>query len=85
MVYERRDDPGYFINAWVSDDGKFLFMTLSKGCNPKNQLHYFDLTTHPKIDGKLEFVPLFDKSDATYSVIILFSNYFKKNFFNLGN
>uniref|UniRef100_A0A914LLW9 Peptidase S9A N-terminal domain-containing protein n=1 Tax=Meloidogyne incognita TaxID=6306 RepID=A0A914LLW9_MELIC len=69
LVYERRDDPGYFINAWVSDDGKFLFMTLSKGCNPKNQLHYFDLTTHPKIDGKLEFVPLFDKSDATYSEI----------------
>uniref|UniRef100_A0A915MFC9 Prolyl endopeptidase n=1 Tax=Meloidogyne javanica TaxID=6303 RepID=A0A915MFC9_MELJA len=55
LVYERRDDPGYFINAW--------------GCNPKNQLHYFDLTTHPKTDGKLEFVPLFDKSDATYSEI----------------
>ncbi|CAK5050355.1 unnamed protein product [Meloidogyne enterolobii] len=69
LVYERRDDPGYFINAWVSDDGKFLFMTLSKGCNPKNQLYYFNLTTQTKIDGKLEFAPLFDKSDATYSEI----------------
>ncbi|CAK5050351.1 unnamed protein product [Meloidogyne enterolobii] len=27
LVYERRDDPGYFTNAWVSDDGKFLFIT----------------------------------------------------------
>ncbi|CAK5085368.1 unnamed protein product [Meloidogyne enterolobii] len=29
LVYERRDDPGYFINAWVSDDGKFLFITFT--------------------------------------------------------
>lgn len=70
MVYERRDYPGYFIGAGVSDDGKFLFVSLDKGCDPKNQLYYFDLTTQTKIDGKLELIPLFDKSDATYSVII---------------
>uniref|UniRef100_A0A915LMN1 Prolyl endopeptidase n=1 Tax=Meloidogyne javanica TaxID=6303 RepID=A0A915LMN1_MELJA len=69
LVYERRDYPGYFIGAGVSDDGKFLFVSLDKGCDPKNQLYYFDLTTQTKIDGKLELIPLFDKSDATYSEI----------------
>uniref|UniRef100_A0A914L7R3 Prolyl endopeptidase n=1 Tax=Meloidogyne incognita TaxID=6306 RepID=A0A914L7R3_MELIC len=69
LVYERRDHPDYFISACVSNDGKFLFVTLYKGSDTKNQLYYFDLTTRPKIDGKLELVPLFDESDATYSEI----------------
>lgn len=70
-MYERRDHPDYFISACVSNDGKFLFVTLYKGSDTKNQLYYFDLTTRPKIDGKLELVPLFDESDATYSVFLV--------------
>ncbi|KAL7072007.1 hypothetical protein ACQ4LE_008417 [Meloidogyne hapla] len=69
LVYERRDDPDLMIGAGVSDDGNFLFVSLSKGCDPNNQLYYFDLTSQPKIQGKLDLLPLFDKIDGSYSDI----------------
>lgn len=57
----------------VSEDGRFLFVTMSKGCHPFNQLFYYDLSAvSNKVTGKFELIPLFDKFDATYEVHKLF-------------
>ncbi len=45
LVYERNDQPKWFIGARTSDDGAYLFLTLSDGTSIKNGLLVQDLRT----------------------------------------
>ncbi len=45
LVYERPDRPKWFIGARTSDDGAYLFLTLSDGTSVKNALLVQDLRT----------------------------------------
>lgn len=67
-------------HGFVSQDGRYLVVDLTKGCDPVNRLYYFDLAAvNNKIDGRLELQPLFDKFDAKYSVS-WFAYFWKKLF-----
>lgn len=60
----------FLSGAEVSDDGKFVLLGVSEGCDPVNRLWYIDLES---IGGKvtagpLPWIKLVDNFDAEYSV-----------------
>jgi hypothetical protein len=54
----------------VTEDGKYLEINVTKGCDPTNMVFYSELTPGMEITGKLPLLPLFNKSDAKYDVIL---------------
>lgn len=70
LVYDRRDDPNFMVDGSVTEDGRFLIITVSRGCDPYNMLYYYDLAAAGnKIEGKIQPVALFDKLDSKYDYI----------------
>ena len=69
LVYERRDMPRWNIDAQVSEDGRYLFITFQNGTAPLNELFYGDLRDprHPRISARI--APLFTRNDAQYNVV----------------
>ena len=57
-------DKEYFVGAGVSEDGKWLIMSVGKGTSPKNMVYFKDLT---KADSPI--VPLVDALEANFSFI----------------
>ncbi len=68
-VYARPDKPSWFIGGSVSEDGRWLFVFMSKGAENKNDLFIADLgdPMHPNVQAPIR--PLFDKDDAEYAPI----------------
>ncbi|MNK59659.1 Prolyl endopeptidase precursor [compost metagenome] len=64
LVYERPDQKEWGFYGAVSEDGRYLILTISQGTDPNNRLYVKDLS-----DPKSPVVPLLDKADASYSVI----------------
>uniref|UniRef100_A0A915EK70 Peptidase S9A N-terminal domain-containing protein n=1 Tax=Ditylenchus dipsaci TaxID=166011 RepID=A0A915EK70_9BILA len=49
----------------VTEDGKYLIVGVSKGCDPTNQIYFYDLqAASNKIEKKLTLSPLFTKFDV---------------------
>uniref|UniRef100_A0A7R9W150 Prolyl endopeptidase n=1 Tax=Chlamydomonas euryale TaxID=1486919 RepID=A0A7R9W150_9CHLO len=86
VVYAMPDHPTRMCGASVTDDGRFMMMYVSEGCEPTNRIFYVDLEPLKKLpsgavdfkhydfnDGaeKLPVVKLVDNFDASYS---LFAN-----------
>ncbi|KAH7701724.1 prolyl oligopeptidase, partial [Aphelenchoides avenae] len=70
LVAEFRDNPSFMCSGGVTEDGRYLVVDVNKGCDPTNQLYYFDLqSVDHKVTGKLPLKPLFDKFDAKYDMI----------------
>jgi prolyl oligopeptidase len=44
VVFERPDQPTWLPGAQVSDDGRYLIVSVSDGTAPQSQLHFLDLT-----------------------------------------
>ncbi len=64
LVYERKDQPRWYMGAAVSDDGRWLIIGLESGDSVNNAMVYKDLT---KPDAP--FVELFNRFDAKYSFV----------------
>lgn len=59
----------YFSRGFVTDDGQYLVVSVSKGCDIFNLVYYFDLkSVNNKITQKLDLKPLFTKLNAKFSV-----------------
>ena len=43
LIYERKDLPTWFIGGDVTDDGRYLLVTLAQGSDNKNRLYAADL------------------------------------------
>uniref|UniRef100_A0A1I7W6X8 Prolyl endopeptidase n=1 Tax=Heterorhabditis bacteriophora TaxID=37862 RepID=A0A1I7W6X8_HETBA len=70
LVYDRRDHADYMIGGTVTDDGRYLIIDVSRGCDPYNLLYYYDLkAVENKIMNKIEPKPLFDQLVAKYDYI----------------
>lgn len=78
LVYERRDHAQWGFNGDVSEDGRYLIISISEGTDPKRRVYYRDLQAAPigapsKADPKTgadpAVVPLLDKFDADYNFI----------------
>ncbi|MGH8631776.1 MAG: S9 family peptidase, partial [Burkholderiales bacterium] len=55
LIYERPDQPKWFVAGEVSDDGRFLFVSIGSGTDNRNALHYAWLgdPQNPKLDAKV--------------------------------
>ncbi|HEY2856716.1 MAG TPA: prolyl oligopeptidase family serine peptidase [Gemmatimonadaceae bacterium] len=69
LIYERPDHPDWFVSGGVSEDGRYLLVSVSRGTEPQNRLYVAELgdPKNPKVDAPIR--PLFDKGDASYSPI----------------
>ena len=69
LIYWRRELPRYFVGAAVSDDGRYLTISLFNGTDRKNRLLYADLgdPMHPDIGAPI--VALVDEDIAELTVL----------------
>jgi len=64
LIYERPDEKEWLFNAEVTDDGRYLIITVQRGSDPKNRIFYKDLS-----DQNSKVVELLDKADAEYNFV----------------
>jgi len=64
LIYERPDQKEWLLNAEVTDDGRYLIISVQRGTDPKNRVFYKNL-----VDPKSNVVELLDKADAEYTFI----------------
>lgn len=64
LVYDRPDQKEWGFRAQVSDDGKYLVITVTRGTAPKYRIFYKDLT---RAGSKV--LPLIDAFEAAYDFI----------------
>ncbi|HET9706172.1 MAG TPA: prolyl oligopeptidase family serine peptidase [Vicinamibacterales bacterium] len=69
LIYRRQDQPGWIVNASVSDDGRYVFLRTWRGSDNNNQLHFIDLVqpVAPTLTGQV--VPMVESLDAEYTPI----------------
>ena len=64
LIYERRDHKDWGFHGEVSEDGRWLIITITEGTDPKNRVYYRDLTK-----SAAPIVPLLDGFDADYTFV----------------
>ena len=64
LVYERPDQPDWFFGGGVTEDGRYLIITVNQGTDRKNRVLYRDLTSPgaPVVELLMDF-------DASYDFI----------------
>jgi prolyl oligopeptidase len=69
LVFERKDLPTWFVGGGVSEDGRTLLISTSKGSDNNNRLYYADLgdPMRPNIGAPVR--PLIERDDAQYAPI----------------
>ncbi len=69
LIYERPDQPEWGIGAFVTDDGRYLMMSLSHGTDDRERVYYVDLedAKGPNLDN--EVVKLIDEFEASYNFV----------------
>ena len=69
LIYWRKELPRYFVGAQVTDDGRYLIVTLSNGTDPKNRLLFADLGDPRQPDIAAPIVPIVDEDLAELTVL----------------
>src|SRR5438105_12665538 len=64
LIYERLDQKEWLFEAEVTDDGRYLIITVQRGTDPKNRIFYKNL-----VDPNSNVVELLNKADAEYTFI----------------
>ena len=64
LVYDRPDHGDWNIRGFVTDDGKYLIISLNTGTDRKNRVYYKDLSAKDA-----QVVKLLDEFDASYGFI----------------
>ncbi|KAK1156737.1 hypothetical protein AOXY_G25779 [Acipenser oxyrinchus oxyrinchus] len=70
LVAEFPDHPKWSSSVTVSDDGQYVLLSITEGCEPVNRLWYCDLQQlSGGITGILPWVKLIDNFEAQYSYV----------------
>ncbi len=69
LVYERPDQPKWGLGGGVTEDGRYLLISVWEGTDPRNRLYYLDLQNAAAPQFTSEVVRLIDVVEADYSVI----------------
>ncbi|PWT92740.1 MAG: S9 family peptidase [Blastocatellia bacterium] len=64
LVYERPDQKDWMFSSYVTEDGRYLIITISQGTDVKNRVYYKDLNS-----PNSEVVKMLDGFDASYSFV----------------
>jgi prolyl oligopeptidase len=69
LIYERKDLPGWLLNAAVTEDGGYLLITMAEGSGNQNRLYYAELghATNPNVTAAVK--PLVETDDAEYAPV----------------
>ncbi len=68
LIYERKDLPTWFVHGEVTEDGRYLLISIEKGAENSNRLYYCSLgdPLHPSIGAPVK--PIFEEDGAEFSV-----------------
>ncbi|PKA56028.1 prolyl oligopeptidase [Apostasia shenzhenica] len=76
LCWKDPEHPKYIFEAYVTEDGKYVTLDITEGCDPVNKLYYCDLSTiSGGLDGlkgsknMLPFIKLVDNFEARYAVV----------------
>jgi prolyl oligopeptidase len=69
LIYQRTDHPTWIVNAIVSDDGRYVFLTTYRGSDNNNQLHFIDLGDPSSPDINHTIRPIVETLDAEFTPI----------------
>ena len=69
LVYERPDQPEWYLGAGVSRDGRYLFVSAFQGTSSKSRLWYADLGDPQRPNVSAPIRPLFAEGDAAYGIV----------------
>jgi prolyl oligopeptidase len=64
LIYERPDHKDWLFSGNVTDDGRYLIVTVQRGTDPKTRVFYKDLS-----DPNSKVIELLDKADAEYEFL----------------
>lgn len=64
LIYERKDHKDWGFYGGVTDDGRYLILSISQGTDPRNRIYYQDLQA-----SRSAVIPLLDDFDARYDFI----------------
>ena len=64
LIYERKDHKDWQFNGDVTDDGRYLVISISQGTDPKRRVYYKDLEKPSS-----PVIPLLDEFDAAYHAV----------------
>jgi prolyl oligopeptidase len=70
------ETPNYNFGHEISEDKKYLIITIHDGCDVKNKLYYADLTKFDGTKESLTFVKFIDTFEANYGYITNDENLF---------
>ncbi|KAK4753341.1 hypothetical protein SAY87_022139 [Trapa incisa] len=73
LCWKDSDHPKYSFGASVTDDGQYILLGITEGCDPVNKIYYCDMSSlaeglqgYKKRNELLPFVKLVDNFDAMY-------------------
>ena len=69
LIYDRKDNPTWFVGGGVTEDGRYLLLTTSKGSDNNNRLYCADLGDPLKPNVKAAIKPVVERDDAEFSPI----------------
>ena len=69
LIYTNVENPSWFVGGVLTDDGRYLLVTTSKGADNNNRLYLKDLgdPLEPALDAVLQ--PIFEEDDAELSLV----------------
>ncbi len=69
LIYERKDQPTWFIGGSVTEDGRYLLITTARGSDNNNRLYAADLgdPLHPNVRAAIR--PIVERDDAEFAPI----------------
>ena len=69
LIYQRKDLPAWFIGGDVTEDGRYLLVTMAQGSDNKNRLYAADLGDPLRPDVTAAVKPVIEADDAEYAPI----------------
>ena len=69
LIYERKDMPTWFVGGFVTEEGRYLLVTIAQGSDNKNRLYAADLGDPMQPNVTAPITPVVETDDAEYSPI----------------
>ena len=69
LIYERKDLPRWVIDALVTEDGRYLLITMAEGAENRNRLYYADLGNPKSPNITAPVRPVVEADDAEYAPV----------------
>ena len=68
LIYSRKDLPTWFVTGKVTEDGRYLIVSIQKGADNNNRVYYADLGDPMRPAIGVPVQPLIEEDDAEFAV-----------------